>query len=64
MWRDLINRKRAGLGHENNKELAQGELALFCPACPQPGVNLPAEWANHYNRLVFAFMLYDPWMIF
>lgn len=20
------------------------ELALFCPACPQPGINLPTDW--------------------
>ncbi|KAI6017423.1 hypothetical protein EDC04DRAFT_2902597 [Pisolithus marmoratus] len=27
-----------------------GGLALFCPACPQPGVNLPADWKVHYDR--------------
>ena len=21
-----------------------GSLALFCPSCPQPGINLPADW--------------------
>ena len=21
-----------------------GSLALFCPSCPQPGINLPANW--------------------
>lgn len=20
-------------------------MALFCPACPQPGINLPEDWA-------------------
>ncbi|KAI6044623.1 hypothetical protein EDC04DRAFT_2889689 [Pisolithus marmoratus] len=24
--------------------------ALFCPACPQPGVNLPADWKVCYDR--------------
>ena len=21
-----------------------GSLALFCPSCPQPGINLPPDW--------------------
>jgi hypothetical protein len=21
-----------------------GTLALFCPSCPQPGINLPVNW--------------------
>jgi hypothetical protein len=21
-----------------------GSLTLFCPSCPQPGINLPADW--------------------
>jgi hypothetical protein len=21
-----------------------GSLALFCPSCPQPGINLPVNW--------------------
>lgn len=29
-----------GIGH-TAREPEPGELALFCPACPQPGVNLP-----------------------
>ncbi|KAI6096114.1 hypothetical protein EV401DRAFT_2062325 [Pisolithus croceorrhizus] len=31
LWRDLKHRKWFG-------------LALFCPACPQPGLKLPADW--------------------
>ncbi|KAI6038676.1 hypothetical protein EDC04DRAFT_2896202 [Pisolithus marmoratus] len=27
-----------------------GGLALFCPAYPQPGVNLPADWKVCYDR--------------
>jgi len=45
-WRDLLARKRFGFGHETNKLPGIGDLALFCPACPQPGVNLPAGWQN------------------
>ncbi|KAF8141809.1 hypothetical protein EV363DRAFT_1151130 [Boletus edulis] len=51
MWRDLINRKRVGIGHGPEREPVEGELAIFCPACPQPGVNLPLEWDKKYDRL-------------
>jgi|SRR5882762_3349555 len=23
-----------------------GNLTLFCPSCPQPGINLPPDWKN------------------
>ena len=45
-WRDLLVRKRFGFGHETNRLPGNGDLALFCPACPQPDVNLPADWKN------------------
>jgi hypothetical protein len=40
-YRDLMARKRAGLiyGIQDNREA--GDLALFCPTCPQPGINVP-----------------------
>ncbi|KAG2109222.1 hypothetical protein DEU56DRAFT_750018 [Suillus clintonianus] len=37
-WRQLKQLKWHGFGHEKRKPKA-GELALFCPACPQSGVN-------------------------
>ncbi|KAJ7161942.1 hypothetical protein C8R43DRAFT_880650 [Mycena crocata] len=38
--------KRAGRGHCNSGVggTAQGELALSCRACPQPGKNIPDGW--------------------
>ncbi|KAI0257695.1 hypothetical protein BC834DRAFT_839705, partial [Gloeopeniophorella convolvens] len=51
-WRDLINRKRAGFGYENPVEEKDGCMATFCPACPQPGVNLPEDWEEHYQPYV------------
>lgn len=27
-----------------------GKLASFCPACPQPGINLPEDWKDEPNR--------------
>ncbi|KAJ7118609.1 hypothetical protein C8R43DRAFT_960209 [Mycena crocata] len=40
--------KRAGRGHSNGGigGTAQGELALPCCTCPQPGRNLPDGWDN------------------
>ncbi|KAG1766493.1 hypothetical protein EV702DRAFT_1204105 [Suillus placidus] len=38
-WRQLKQLKWHGFGHEKRQPKA-GELALFCPACPQPGVNV------------------------
>ncbi|KIM58446.1 hypothetical protein SCLCIDRAFT_81591, partial [Scleroderma citrinum Foug A] len=35
IWRDLSNRKRAGFGHDIERYPEHGELAVFCPACPQ-----------------------------
>jgi hypothetical protein len=43
-WRDLLLRKRFGYGHDADSSPPIGGLALFCPACPQPGINLPDNW--------------------
>lgn len=51
-WRWLKKLKWAGLGHTdaNLTETSSGELAIFCPTCPQPGINLPADWKDDPNR--------------
>lgn len=45
-YRHLKMLKRAGRGHNPSGILAtsQGECAVLCPACPQPGKNLPVDW--------------------
>ena len=45
-WNDLHLRKRSGIGHDPASPgiTRPGGLALFCPACPQPGINLPENW--------------------
>ena len=58
MWRDLTNRKRAGFGHDAEKYPSPGDLAIFCPACPQPGINLPENWKEIYDRFVLS-KIYD-----
>ncbi|KAG2066363.1 hypothetical protein BDR04DRAFT_1130030 [Suillus decipiens] len=38
-WRQLKTMKWHGFGHCSDDPKA-GDLALFCPACPQPGINI------------------------
>ncbi|KAI6040087.1 hypothetical protein EDC04DRAFT_2602734 [Pisolithus marmoratus] len=38
LWRDLKHRKWFGFGHDMEQDPGDGGLALFCPACPQPGL--------------------------
>jgi hypothetical protein len=40
----------SGLGHETKSEPQPGDLAIFCPACPQPGVNLSEGWEKDPKR--------------
>jgi hypothetical protein len=35
---------------QDPNSLKSGELANFCPACPEPGVNLPVNWKHDVNR--------------
>ncbi|KAG1849004.1 hypothetical protein F4604DRAFT_1935084 [Suillus subluteus] len=56
-WQQLKLLKWNGFCHER-RDLKDGELALFCPACPQPGINVAVlteddalvKWL--YNRLL------------
>jgi hypothetical protein len=34
---------RAGQAHDRITDLIPGALAVFCPACPQLGINIPPE---------------------
>jgi hypothetical protein len=47
-WRHLKMVKRGGRGHEPSGVLGtqSGDLALHCPACPQPGMNLEDGWED------------------
>lgn len=40
--------KRGGRGHDlrGAEGTESGELAVECPACPRPGVNLPEGWES------------------
>jgi hypothetical protein len=55
-FRDLMNRKRFGFGHDTKVQPDRGELAFFCAACPQPGINMPLSWQDKYPRQVVCFL--------
>ncbi|KAI6140527.1 hypothetical protein BKA82DRAFT_4363373 [Pisolithus tinctorius] len=42
MWRLLKLLKWQGF-HQQSPDPQAGELVLFCPACPQPGINVPDQ---------------------
>lgn len=39
-YRLLRAKMRSGAAYRT-RSVAPGDLAIFCPACPQPGVNVP-----------------------
>lgn len=45
-WRHLKMLKRSGRGHDPSGVAGTkaGQLAVLCPACPQPDINLPLGW--------------------
>ncbi|SJL18909.1 uncharacterized protein ARMOST_22511 [Armillaria ostoyae] len=47
-YRHLLLLLRAGKGNECDgaSRVAPGELAMECPACPNPHVNLPEDWRD------------------
>ena len=44
-WRNLKFRKWFSFGHRTDNP-GKGSLALFCTACPQPNINLPANFQS------------------
>ena len=48
MWRHLRLLRRGGRAHASTgvNGTSPGELAVVCPACPHPNINLPTNWAS------------------
>jgi hypothetical protein len=46
--------KWAGYGNKGSKvsDVKAGELMVFCPACPQPSINIPENWKDDPARYV------------
>ncbi|KAJ7429283.1 hypothetical protein B0H11DRAFT_2266310 [Mycena galericulata] len=60
-WRHLVMLKRGGRGNDGTRRVAEttpGELAVTCPACPQPGVNLPEDWGAAEGTKRFLYILF------
>ncbi|KAJ7823362.1 hypothetical protein B0H13DRAFT_1919668 [Mycena leptocephala] len=63
-WREVKRMKRAKRGHDPGgvRATKQGELAVMCRACPQPGWNLPDNWEEidpFYRFIYFLFLAQD-----
>jgi hypothetical protein len=54
LWRWMNRLKWAGISNGGKKvsDVSAGQLAVFCLACPQPGINIPDDWRVDPNRQV------------
>lgn len=62
LWRWMKKLKWAGFCHKDSDpmDVEPGELSIYCPACPQPGINLPEGWKEDPNRWVYRrFLVLD-----
>jgi KDZ transposase family protein len=50
IWRWMKKLKWAGYAGGSNKvkDVRASELAIFCPACPQPGINISDNWREDH----------------
>ncbi|PPQ87765.1 hypothetical protein CVT25_015008 [Psilocybe cyanescens] len=56
LWRWMKKLKWSGFAGHNGRgatEVRKGELANYCPACPQVRLNLPDNWKDDPNRWVY-----------
>lgn len=55
LWRWLKKLKWSGYGHNGEKpeEATHGEMAIFCPACPQVDINLPQDWQERRDQWMY-----------
>lgn len=63
MWCHLRLLKRGERAHDPTgaQGTAPGELAVLCPACPYPNINLPADWKLATKNLEYVL---DPISLF
>ncbi|KAF6764374.1 hypothetical protein DFP72DRAFT_986402 [Ephemerocybe angulata] len=52
-WRFLQELAMFGFAN-SHKYPGEGELALFCAACPQPGINLPKNWQDDLRKWLYT----------
>ncbi|RDX39929.1 hypothetical protein OH76DRAFT_1366991 [Lentinus brumalis] len=58
-WRFLKRLKRAGRAHDPTgiPGTQAGELAVECPACPHPDINLPPNWEDVSDDLQYLYVM-------
>lgn len=56
-WRHLKLLKRGGRGNDPGgaEGTRNGELAVLCPSCPHPGINLPNDWQDAPLAMKFLY---------
>ena len=56
-WRHLRLLKRGGRAHAQTGVggTSPGELAVLCPACPHPNINLPKNWTSVAKEFKYVF---------
>ncbi|KAJ7628913.1 hypothetical protein FB45DRAFT_748195 [Roridomyces roridus] len=59
-YRHLLMLKRAGRGHEAGGVMATkpGGLAVLCPCCPRPGVNISNDWEKASPECRFLYIMF------
>ncbi|KAF9471339.1 hypothetical protein BDN70DRAFT_909381 [Pholiota conissans] len=58
-WRHLQMLKWAGVAHQDGgiSSIQPGQLAVRCPSCPHPGINLVSGWNHVPDELKFLFTM-------
>jgi len=58
-WRHLKMLKWGGRGHDDSgaSGTKPGELAVLCPSCPRPGINLPEGWKEAPEGMKYVALL-------
>lgn len=59
-WWHIWLLKRMGHGHDPSgvRGMKEGECAVLCPACLQPGKNLPPDWKDVPNNWWWLYTLF------
>jgi hypothetical protein len=49
-WMKRLKWVGRGIDDKSVREVKPGELGIYCPACPQPGINIPDDWKDDEAR--------------
>ncbi|KAJ7358147.1 hypothetical protein DFH08DRAFT_953333 [Mycena albidolilacea] len=60
-WQNLRALKRGGMGNDPDRrasETCEGELTVYCLACPKAGVNLPEGWEKTPVEMRYLYTIF------